>query len=328
MDDSKVLIVTSKDDVHADNLIMQALQLGLDQRTVRINTEDFGTNSAVSFDGTNFLISLADSGRSLSSDQLVSVWFRRPKDIAVSEELELPAAAFARKQWTAFLRGLYFSTHGTAKWYNPLPAIHAARIKLPQLVLAAEVGMRVPKVCVTNSSDEAATFFGGHERVCTKSLDEPSVEADGHLFPMYTRIIESVDEFDDENSIAVAPILLQEFIEKTHDVRVVVVDDKIFAVRIDSQTRSDTSVDFRTVSPHLLGHEAISLPLVLEDQIKNFVGRQGLRFSSMDFCIDRETGDFVFLENNCNGQWLWLERQCGVKITDAMISALYGAEIM
>jgi hypothetical protein len=35
------------------------------------------------------------------------------------------------------------------------------------------------------------------------------------------------------------------------------------------------------------------------------------------------SGDYVFLENNSNGQWLWLEFQTGVSLTEAMIKLLF-----
>lgn len=318
-----VLIITSKDDAHADHIIQSASAMGWDDRTIRINTEDFALNSSVLFDGSTFSISLRDSGRSFHSNEVASVWFRRPKEIVQDPSLSDAASVFARKQWVSFLRGLYFATHDDAWWYNPLTSIHRARIKLQQLVLAKAIGLRVPKMCVTNDRSAAINFFSAQSQVCTKSLDEPSFEMDGHYFPMYTRLVGSVAELDDAASIQVAPVLFQEFIRKTCDVRVVVVDESVFAVRIESQKLARAKTDFREVSPHLLSHEVIELPDGVQEKILQFMNKQHLRFSAMDFCIDSDSQEFVFLENNCNGQWLWLERQCDVPITDALLRALY-----
>jgi glutathione synthase/RimK-type ligase-like ATP-grasp enzyme len=324
MHDGKVVIVTSKDDAHADHLISVAMASGFDDQTIRINTEDFSLNTKVTFTGREFIIAFDDSKRELNSEEVKSVWFRRPKDLIQSNSLDKASRVYSEKQWTAFIRGLYFSTHDKATWVNPLPSIHRARIKLQQLKLAHELEFDVPNTCVTNDPRRAREFFTQNTLVCTKSLDEPNFNKDGHIFPMYTRVVKDISEFDDEASIEISPVLLQEFIEKSHDVRVVVIGDRLFSVAIDSQKKDESATDFRAVNPRLLEHREIRLEAALEQKILSFVRHQGLIYSAMDFCLDKRSGKFFFLENNCNGQWLWLERMCGVTITAEMIKLLYG----
>jgi D-alanine-D-alanine ligase-like ATP-grasp enzyme len=47
----------------------------------------------------------------------------------------------------------------------------------------------------------------------------------------------------------------------------------------------------------------------------------GLNFGCFDF-IYTPLCEYVFLECNPNGQWLWIEHETGMKISDAIAEAL------
>jgi glutathione synthase/RimK-type ligase-like ATP-grasp enzyme len=46
-----------------------------------------------------------------------------------------------------------------------------------------------------------------------------------------------------------------------------------------------------------------------------------LRFGAIDFILD-ESGEYVFLEINPNGQWAWIERKTGYKISSEIVNLL------
>ena len=78
-----VLIVTSKEDSHADLVIYKLNLRNLQDRVIRLNTEDLWLNTEISTNGSNFEVKILDSQRSFNSEQVLSVWFRRPKEIEV-----------------------------------------------------------------------------------------------------------------------------------------------------------------------------------------------------------------------------------------------------
>ena len=319
---NKILIVTSKDDGHADHVIARINATGAGKQVVRLNTEDFVTNCRGVFDGEQFRLTLADSGRRLASDQIKSVWFRRPQDFILPSEADQGVQAFIVKQATAFLRGLYFCCHDEALWVNPLPALHRSRFKLQQLQLARRVGLRVPRTLVTNEARAAEEFCAALPKVCTKSLDEPNFRLDGHLYPMLTRVLEGRGEIIAHRaSIERCPVLLQEYIEKRFDLRVIVLGKRLFAFAIYSQAHPLARTDTRGAAPQLLAHCPHELPAEVARRILNFVRRQGLVYSALDFAVSA-AGEYFFLENNPNGQWLWLETQTGVDLTSELISLL------
>jgi glutathione synthase/RimK-type ligase-like ATP-grasp enzyme len=318
----KSLIVTSKDDSHADHVIAKINDVGNGELVIRLNTEDFINNCKVSFDGKDFRLLIKDSQRELHSPEIRSVWYRRPVDIDLTEERDEYVRAFIQKQASAFLRGLYFTCHDEVKWISPLPALHRSRLKMQQLQLAHRVGLNIPRTLITNEPAEVLRFFESNSKVCTKSLDEPNFILDGHIYPLLTRVIENPEEvYSHQASIARCPVLFQEFIEKQFDIRVIIFGEKIFAFEIHSQAHPLSVNDSRGVAPHLLKHCRHDLPAKIRSQILSFVKQQGLAFSAMDLVYSKDN-QYIFLENNPNGQWLWLEIETGVNLSTHLIEML------
>lgn len=316
----KTLFVTSIDDSHSDFIINALNEKGKGKNVVRLNTENFIENCIVSFTEQHFTIQIKDADRTLRSDEIFSVWFRRPKDFVLRTEDDR-LTNFIHKQSNALLRGIYFSTHDTAKWINPLPSLHRARIKLQQLTLAKSIGFNVPKTLITNDANEVLEFIKSINQVSTKSLDEPNYQTDKHIFPLFNRRLKKEFIEQHQNNISICPTLFQEYIEKQSDVRVVVIGEKIFAFEIHSQENTLSIEDFRGVAPSQLRHELIALPYALEQMVFAFMKHQNLIYSSLDF-VRSKNGDYFFIENNANGQWLWLELNTSIKISEAFIKEL------
>lgn len=322
MKQRKLFIVTSKDDSHADHVISRLNDTGRAELVVRLNTEDFVDNCEVCFDGQDFHLLLKDSEKEICSDEIQSVWYRRPAEFLIPEETDAYVRAFITKQSTAFLRGLYFTCHDDVRWVNPLPALHRSRIKMQQLQLARQLGFQIPDTLITNDPARILSFYEEKEKICTKSLDEPHFTLDGHLYPVLTRVIESKDELTTNyESLQRCPVLVQEYIEKAFDLRVIIFDQKLFAFEIHSQAHPLSMHDTRGVAPHLLKHCQHMLPATLQTQILNFVKQQGLVFSAMDLVVS-QSDEYYFLENNPNGQWLWLEFATGCDLTSHLIEML------
>ena len=55
---------------------------------------------------------------------------------------------------------------------------------------------------------------------------------------------------------------------------------------------------------------------------RKFVRSSGLLYSAMDLVLDKN-GRYYFIENNCNGQWLWLDGLAGTDLVGDMIGLLY-----
>lgn len=323
MKSDKLLVFTSRGDEHADYVIEKINDTGRGDWVVRINTEDFAVNCVLEFSVGGFSLVVEDSNRVVTSNEVAAVWFRRPEPIDTSHFDNSAEAEFVAKQANAALRGFYFCLHDSSRWINPLPALHRSRIKLQQLQLAHALGFSVPDTLVTNQPDAAIAFAERHRRVCTKSLDEPSFKTGNNFTPVFTRILKGPDELQDaRGSIRSCPVLLQEYIEKQADVRVIVFGERVFAFEIHSQEHPLSAIDFRGVSPEHLRHELVTLPPEVEKRVATFVRQQGLLYSAMDLVKSRDNR-WVFLENNPNGQWLWLELITKVPLHESLLELFW-----
>lgn len=114
-----------------------------------------------------------------------------------------------------------------------------------------------------------------------------------------------------------APVQLQDYVEKAFELRITVVGTRVFAVKIDSQLNEATKVDWRRFTA-MNPHSAFRIPAKVADFCRTFIKEQRLVYGAMDFIVDT-TGEYVFLENNSSGQYLWLEKETSVPITEALV---------
>ena len=113
------------------------------------------------------------------------------------------------------------------------------------------------------------------------------------------------------------PIILQEYIEKDFELRITIVGNKTFACAIHSQKSKKTSEDWRRYDIDNTPHEIFDLPRDINDKLVSLVKHLGLVFGCIDMIVTPK-GEFVFLEINPNGQWLWIERLTGMPIGEEL----------
>jgi len=65
-------------------------------------------------------------------------------------------------------------------------------------------------------------------------------------------------------------------------------------------------VDWRQGYDYGLKHSAFTLPRDIADKLRAYLRHFNLRFGCFDLIVT-PAGDYVFLECNPNGQWLWIE---------------------
>ena len=90
------------------------------------------------------------------------------------------------------------------------------------------------------------------------------------------------------------------------ELRVTIIGKKIFTAKIESQNNKDSIEDFRAVSSYDLVHKEFQLPEKIENKLLAFNEFYNLEFSTFDIIVTPNQ-EFVFLECNPNGQWLWIE---------------------
>lgn len=80
-------------------------------------------------------------------------------------------------------------------------------------------------------------------------------------------------------------------------------------------------IDWRQGYDYGLRHSAFELPDRITKQCCRFVRKMGLNFGCFDFIVT-PSNQYIFLECNPNGQWLWVELETGLKISEAIADYL------
>ncbi|MSP03421.1 MAG: hypothetical protein EXR07_20625 [Acetobacteraceae bacterium] len=323
MRDRTVLIVTRKFDPHADQVIGDLQRRGAP--FFRLNTDDFHTDYRVTADGADGSFTFDDQwGRSLRfPNETRSVWYRKPIDPAAPPSVgDIAARAVILQETREFLT--YLSTGTRIPWINNPHANIAAAREFPQIGLARSLGLRVPRTLVTNDPAQARAFHDALDgRLLCKSMKAVGYEEGDGFHPMFSRKV-TPEEFERHaEQLSFCPSLLQEYIDKAHELRITVIGGAIFCCRIDSQAVRGAETDWRRVDPFQVPHEIVPLDTAVGSALITMLERYGLSFGTFDMIVT-PAGEYVFLELNPNGQWLWIESITGARMSEAMAGLLAG----
>jgi glutathione synthase/RimK-type ligase-like ATP-grasp enzyme len=247
------------------------------------------------------------------------VWLRRPGTLELPATLLPQEREWIRDECRHFLRGLWANVD--AFWVSDPDRISRASVKLHQLRLAAQLGFRIPRWVVTNDVAAATAFLDSSPSgVAVKVLYMPILVTAGRFATLYTHLVTPEDRQHLE-SVRLGPTFLQEFVRKAMDVRITVIGDRLFAVGIESADDEKGRIDFRQAGVYDFVHRPLELPEPVGAACRSLVRRLGLQFAALDLLLTPE-GDYVFLEINPNGQWLWIEEMTGLPLTQALCDLL------
>lgn len=227
-----------------------------------------------------------------------SVWYRAPVfdrnapgvPLSVDEQLD-------RTQWLAFLRSL--AVFKDARWMNDPSATYLAESKPYQLAVANELGFNVPRTLVTNDVQSIEASFPAD--LVIKSLDSVLLHEAEHSLFTYTTILDRNCLSD--NNVGSVPAIAQQALKDKVDMRITVVGDDVFAVRILKDGRGIEG-DWRVTPKDQLSYDSFQLSLADEDRCRELVRRMGLAFAAIDL-VENDEGLF-YIEMNPTGEWSWL----------------------
>ena len=120
------------------------------------------------------------------------------------------------------------------------------------------------------------------------------------------------------------PMIFQSYIEKAYEVRITCFGDLPVAVRLNSQQIDAAQVDWRATSPSRLGVDRMEIPSGIRDACVRLLRSLDLAFGCIDMIVTPED-DWVFLEINQMGQFLWVEEiNPDVPMLDLFVQLLTG----
>lgn len=306
-DHRPVLVVTNLDDPTTD-LVIRELH-DRDIPVVRFDSGDFPATLSIEATITSAGIegSLSTPTRTADLTQARSLYYRRPSGFCFPH-LDEQTARFAATQARYGLGGILASLPGCL-YVNHPHRIGDAEFKPSGLAAAVTAGFNIPPTLVTSSPDAAREFIKTTPGpVIYKPLSAPLYRIDGVSCTVQVQEV-TADQIDD--TVAGTVHLFQHVVDKQADVRVTVIGDRVFAVRIDCEL-----LDWRT-DYDALSYTVVEPPPGITKALYTYLNHFGLVFGCFDFAVDRE-GGWWFLECNPSGQWAWLEPETGLPMVAAM----------
>lgn len=304
-----VMLVTASYDETADYMLDFLKKQGT--KAFRLNTDQFPTTVKATFDPHSGLV-LESPTASVHSRQISAVWYRRNVAPVLPDHLDEYDTEFCLRESRAFLAGALASIP-TERWLSNPTAIWRAERKLYQLPIARHIGFNIPSTIVTNDEAAIRSFADGRPLI-GKAVSSGYIDSPDGYKAMFTTALSPTD-LDDLGGLSISPVIFQERIEKTSDIRVTVIDGEVFAAEIMSQMHPSSVTDWRATENPELQHRVHELPALEKQLCLALVKRLGLEFGAIDLALTAD-GKYTFFEINPNGEWLWLQYQLGFPIAE------------
>jgi len=233
----------------------------------------------------------------------------------VPDEVSIDARRFHNAQWWKMLSGLQLAWAEKGIPMVNSPVYGALDDKTAQLIRAANVGFATPETVHTASVAPLDRFTEPKDLVAIKPF-APFVRltnGDGPYQRLLTNVVD-LEELTDglRTSRVPAPTIVQHVVNATREHRIVVVDQQVFGA---SASRDGLDgIDMRRPAVTDIGAEASELPDAVRAQCIKLVEQSGLAMAVLDVLetqpdIDAgNASDWVFLELNPMGHFLWVEQ--------------------
>jgi glutathione synthase/RimK-type ligase-like ATP-grasp enzyme len=284
----------------------------------------------------------ADGTLDVVAEEVGAVWWRRPGAYyGLTSDISEEDREFVRGELDQTIGAFWAALAPETRWVSHPHRIRSASQKLEQLDRARRMGMAVPETLVTMDPDElryfweqsggevvfkvqSDTFLGALAVAVKHPMRYPEAELRQTLA---TRVTEEM--LVEADTVRASPSLFQRLVPKAAEYRVIVIGDHVVAARIDAASVAPEVVDWRQVANTgvELPMSAARLPDHVERFVRQFVASYGLDYSAMDL-IETPEGDWVFLENNPNGQFLFVEDAVPeLRLAELMASHLIGGTV-
>lgn len=325
---STVLVITNDHDEHADAVIAE-----LHRRAIpafRFHPDEFPHACSITMRIADGRIDgeIRNADGRVAFDDICAAWYRRSRPLfAPLPSLNLLQGDldnFIRVQSSVTLTSLFASLQ--TRWVGQPFKLRRAEVKALQLSAASLAGLATPATLISNDPEQAATFVDtlGDGECAVKPLIATRVDSDqGARLPLTT----TLPRGHALDSVAAAPSMFQPYIDKAYELRCVVMGDRILTAKLKSQEKASARKDWRAAAVAEgegdVAYETFDLPRDIAAKLQRMMRSFEINFASIDLIVT-PGGEFVFLDLNPNGQWLWLEEELGLPLVATMADLLTG----
>ncbi len=297
---AKILIVTSSFDKTVDYLINKYNQ----ESFIRLNVDELDNYKISVSSHENFQVNIKCDTFEIENlfESISSIYYRK-LFLPELKDYDAKYHTYMQKEIYSFVTGLVDSFDGRVV---TTPAIlRKVENKIFQLKVASALNFLLPKSLISNDHD-TVNKFRVYETIGKPLSTGKLTKSTG----VHSSIIRG-----DVASISLSPTYFQEYIPKDYELRITVVKDVFYCVKILADNKIDWRVDEEKNS-----YELIETPKIIREQCQQFMQVCNLEFGIFDYIVSG--GKYYFLECNPNGQWLWLEMQLDLDISNSLVRLL------
>lgn len=310
-----ILIIGDLDDPHVAKIYSLLKKKG--EHPIVLNPFK-GSENSISYTYDPLSIRIKAQGNSIEIKKIKSVWWRlKPNLTSIPEtQEEFERTKFIHREWQLTLEPLkYFLKE--CFWINRREADSLARNKPFQLEIAQKNGFIIPNSIISNNSSDVVTKANEFKKAVYKPLSYFIIPPDRVL---YSSIMPLHEVGEKAANIEQAPCIFQEYIDKDFELRITILGEKIFPVKIKSQKNKEAKFDWRKDQINI-EYEEFELPQEIEKKLLKVHKDFNIFYGAYDFIVD-PTGGYHFLEVNPAGQWLWIEEKLNLNISESIAEAL------
>jgi glutathione synthase/RimK-type ligase-like ATP-grasp enzyme len=251
-----------------------------------------------------------------------TVWNRRPQSSRVPPGVHSADVDVVKTECDRMVAGLLLELAQEAFWVNQREKAVLANNKPRQLVLARAAGLTIPDTLFSNDPGEIRQFFKRHSGdVIYKAFHQPQWLRNGVTYSYFTSLLPA-EAINDDYPLRTSPGIYQPRVEKAYEVRVTIIGEQVYAVSIDSQSNPQSKLDWRQDLLQICSLAPIQLPQSVLDSCRSLMAKLGLVFGCLDFIVT-PANEYIFLEVNEMGQFLWIEERVPqLRLLEAFIGLL------
>ena len=326
-----ILIITHSDDNESVALVAAAIARRGGQ-PIRFDTDRYPTevrltaHYGASISGADDRLTLTNEQGEFDLREVTAIWHRR-----LSFGALIPATLDEQLRH-ASLGETRAAAHGMLASLKAFRMDHVRHIrhaenKQLQLQAARELGLDTPRTLTTNDPAAVRRFAKNCEGgMVTKMLSSFAVYDEGKELVVFTNRVKPED-LNDLSGLSLCPVTFQELLPKSLELRVTVVGQRVMSAALDSQVSARAAHDWRRDGLRMIADwQHYQLPLEVEEKILRLMDYFSLNYGAIDIILTPD-GRHVFLELNPSGEFFWLERTPGLRISEAIADVLLGHSV-
>ncbi len=312
MNEVSVLVISDTRDLTSDYICLElrkrkANYFRLNRDNLSCHNIDFDINSGV------MNIEFHNRCYSITKLALKAVYYRAPTYLRETfARARTPEDQLSRSQWMAFIRNL--TSYENCVWVNNPNFTYKAENKIYQLMVAKDLGFRIPWTRVVNYS---ASCVEKSKEYIVKSIDTAILSLGEQEGFVYSNIVSGQELV--ESPLSISPVFVQEYLYPKVDLRITIAGSKAYVVEI-RQDNHGVEGDWRKLKDQVDFLQG-RIPKSVEKNCVSLIRHLGLKFGAIDLIL--HAGKYYFLEVNPTGEWAWLVDRTGMLIYEGICDLLY-----